>query len=163
MDEQRCEMCGGPVDAHDRQVRFRLPEPVLHSPGQERVPGAWLSHESPETSVMMQIPGLGSFVRALLVIRLDGGYAVIYGVWAGIHPGDLQRAHRVWWEREYQNLRLDGVLANSIAPQGLLAAPVTLAVKDPERTPYCVSSSDHILSQVLSEEWPHKDILEALL
>jgi hypothetical protein len=50
-------MCGSPVDAHDRQVRFRLPEPVLDSPGQERVPGAWLSHESPEASVMMQIPG----------------------------------------------------------------------------------------------------------
>jgi hypothetical protein len=58
VDEQRCEMCGSPVDAHDRQIRFRLPGPVLDSPGQERVPGAWLSHESPEASVMMQIPAL---------------------------------------------------------------------------------------------------------
>jgi len=63
-------MCGGPVDVHDRQIRFRLPEPVLDSPGQERVPGAWLSYESPEASVMMQIPGVGAFVRALLVVRL---------------------------------------------------------------------------------------------
>src|SRR5260370_39841115 len=110
--EQRCGMCGGPVDAHDRQIRFRLPEPVLDSPGQERValrvspeltreakrvPGAWLSHESPEASVMMQSPGAGPFVRALLVVRLTGGYAVTYGVWAGVHPGDLQRAFRAWW------------------------------------------------------------------
>jgi hypothetical protein len=49
------------------------PEPVLSSPGQERVPGAWLSHESPEASVMMQIPGVGPFVRALLAVRLMGG------------------------------------------------------------------------------------------
>lgn len=111
---------------------------------------------------MMQIPDRGCFVRALLVVRLDGGYAVTYGVWAGIHPGDLQRAFRVWWEQEYQTLRLEGVLANSIPPWGLLAAPVTLAVKDPGHTPYCVSSSDHALSQVLNEEWPHKDVLEAL-
>ena len=83
MDEQRCGTCGGPVDAHDRQIRFRLPEPVLDSPGQERIPGAWLSHESLEASVMMQIPGVGPFVRALLVVRLTGGYAVTYGVWAG--------------------------------------------------------------------------------
>jgi hypothetical protein len=155
-------MCGGPVDAHDRQVRFRLPEPVLDSPGQECVPGAWLSHESPEASVMMQIPGLGPFVRALLVVRLTGGYAVTYGVWAGVHPGDLQRAFRVWWEPEYENLRLEGALANSVPPWGLLAAPVTLAVKDPEHTPYCVSSSDPMLSRVLGQEWPHKDILETL-
>ncbi len=74
-----------------------------------------------------------------------------YGVWAGVHPGDLQRAFRVWHEPEYENLRLDGALANSVSV-GLLAAPVTLAVKDPEHTPYCVSSSDHMLSRVLGEE-----------
>ncbi len=111
---------------------------------------------------MMQIPGLGPFVRALLAVRLTGGYAVTYGVWVGVRPGDLQRAFRVWWEPEYEDLRLDGALANSIPPWGLLAAPVTLAVKDPEHTPYCVSSSDHVLSRVLGEEWPHKDILGTL-
>ena len=53
-------------------------------------------------------------------------------------------------------------LANSVPPWGLLAAPVTLAVKDPEHTPYCVGSSDHMLSRVLGEEWPHKDVLETM-
>jgi hypothetical protein len=153
---------GGPVDAHDRQFRFRLPDPVLHSPEQECVPGAWLSHESPEASVMMQIPGVGPFVRALLAVRLTGGYAVTHGVWVGVHPGDLQRAYRVWREPEYENLRLEGALANSVPPRGLLAAPVTLAVKGPYHTPYCVSSPDHMLSRVLGEEWPHKDVLETL-
>lgn len=79
-----------------------------------------------------------------------------YGVWAGVHPDDLQRAFRVWWEPEYENLRLDRALANPIPTWGLLAAPVTLAVKDPEHTPYCVSNSDHMFSRVLGEEWPHK-------
>ncbi len=155
-------MCGGPVDAHDRQIRFLLPEPVLDTPRQERASGAWLSHESPEASVMMQIPGIGAFVRALLVVRLVGSHAVTYGVWVGVDPDDLQRAFRVWWEPEYENLRLEGALANSVPPWGLLAAPVTLAVKDPEHTPYCVSSSDHLLSRVLGQEWPHEDVLKAL-
>ena len=44
---------------------------------------------------MMQIPGVGPFIRALLVVRLVGEYAVTYGVWAGVHRGDLQRAFRV--------------------------------------------------------------------
>jgi len=111
---------------------------------------------------MMQVPGIGPFIRALLVVRLAGGYAVTYGVWVGVHPGDLQRAFRVWWEPEYENLRLEGALANSVPPWGLLAAPVSLAAKDPEHTPYCVSSSDPMLSRVLGEEWPHKDVLETL-
>lgn len=110
---------------------------------------------------MMQIPGVGPFVRALLVVRLTGGYAVTYGVWAGVHPDDLQRAFRVWWAPEYENLRLDGLLANPIPPWGLLAAPSPWP-KDPDHTPYCVSSSDHMLSRVLGEEWPHKDVLETL-
>ena len=91
-----------------------------------------------------------------------GGYTVTYGVWAGVHPDDLQRAFRVWWQPEYENLRLDGALANSVAPWGLLAAPVTLAVRDPAHTPYCVSSSDDMLSRVLGQEWPHSDVLDTL-
>jgi hypothetical protein len=87
---------------------------------------------------------------------------VTYGVWAGIHPGDLQRAYRIWREPEYENLRLESALANPVPPGGLLAAPVTPAVKDPGHAPYCVTSSDHMLSRVLSEEWPHKDMLERL-
>jgi hypothetical protein len=83
---------------------------------------------------------------------------VTYGVWVGVHPGDLQRAFRVWWEPEYEDLRLDGALANPVPPWGLLAAAVTPAVKDPEHAPYCVSSSDHVLSRALGEEWPHKDV-----
>ena len=53
---------------------------------------------------------------ALLVVRLVGGYTVTYGVWVGVHPDDLQRAFRVWWEPDYDNLRLGGGLANSVPP-----------------------------------------------
>lgn len=162
MAEQRCGMCGRLADAHDRHVRFRLPEPVLTSPGQEKVPGAWLSHDSPETSVMMQIPSLGAFARALLPVRLTGGHTVTYGVWVAVHPGDLQRAFGVWREPQYQDLRLEGALANSIKPWGLLAAPVSLAVRDPQQTPYCSGSPEQQLSRVLGQEWPHEDILGAL-
>jgi hypothetical protein len=146
----------------DRHVRFRLPEPVLNSPGQEKVPGSWLSHESPDTSVMMQVPSMGAFVRALLPVSLTGGHTVTYGVWVAVDPRELQRVFAVWWEPEYRDLRLDGALANSIRPWGLLAAPVSLAVLDPQQTPYCSGSQDPRLSQVLSQQWPHEHILDAL-
>jgi len=111
---------------------------------------------------MMQVPALGAFVRALLPVRLTGGHTVTFGVWVAVHPDDLQRAFVVWWEPEYEDLRLDGALANSVPPWGLLAALVSLAVRDPQQTPYCTSSPDEGLSRVMNQEWPHDDILAEL-
>ena len=162
MAEQRCEICGRLLVAHDRHVRFRLPDPILATSAKENAPGAWLSHDSAESSVMMQIPPVGAFVRALLPVKLTGGYAVTYGVWVAIDPRELQRAAAVWWAPEYKDLHLDGFLANSIQPWGLLGAPVSLAVRDPEQTPYCSASTNVQLAQVLRDEWPHGDILDSL-
>src|SRR5262249_55714679 len=91
---------------HDRHVRFRLPQPVLDSPERDQAAGTWLSHGTANESVMMQVPKIGPFVRALLPVRLTGGYTVTFGVWVAIHPDDLQRAFAVWLEPEYADLRL---------------------------------------------------------
>ena len=111
---------------------------------------------------MMQVPAVGAFVRALLPVSLTGGYTVTYGVWVAIEPRELRRAFAVWWEPEYRDLSLDGSLANLIHPWDLLAAPVRLAVRDPQQTPYCVTSSHLQLSRVLSEQWPHEVVLDSL-
>lgn len=161
MASQQCGMCGRDVGDHDRNIRFTLPEPVLSSPEQDRAPGSWLSHGDAAGSVMMQVPSVGAFVRALLLVRLSGGHTLTYGLWVGIHPDDLQRAFAVSWEPEYKNLRLDGFLANSVKPWGMLAAPVTLTVLDPDHTPYCTASPDPVLSRVLASEWPHDEVLGA--
>ncbi|WP_344363258.1 DUF2199 domain-containing protein [Arthrobacter humicola] len=150
-----CEMCGRSTTDHDRDVRFRLPDPVLNTQEQHHAEGSWLSDPDPNLATLMQIQGISPFVRALLPIRLDGGHTLCYGVWIAIHPDDLQRAASVWNKPEYSELKLTGYLANKIEPWGLFAAPVNLAVLDPDHTPYCVSSPDHVLSDVLTKEWPH--------
>jgi hypothetical protein len=157
-----CALCGRDLDDHDRHVRFRLPGPVLHSPKQDRTPGSWLSGADATASVLMQIPGIGAFVRALLPVHLSGGYRVTYGVWVGIHPDDLQRSAAAWWAPEYAQLRLAGHLANQIPPWGLLASRVELGVVNPKHTPYCVASSDSHLSAILNDEWDHELVLSAL-
>lgn len=105
---------------------------------------------------------LARFVRALLPVRLTGGFTVTYGVWVGVHPDDLQRSFQVWWEPEYSDLRLNGFLGNAIQPWGLLGQPVELAVLNADQTPYCVGSSDVDLAAVLSREWPHDEVLGTL-
>jgi hypothetical protein len=105
---------------------------------------------------------LGGFVRALLPVQLTGGHTVTFGVWVGVHPDDLRRAFETWWTPEYFHLRLEGRLANALPAWEVLGVPVTLAVKDPEATPYCVGSSSQGLHSVLTNEWDHERILAGL-
>ena len=143
-------------------MRFRLPDPVRELPDRELTEGAWLSHDDPERSVMMQLPNAGAFVRALLPVHLTDGFAVTFGVWLAVHPDDLQHAFRVWWEPSYRDLVLEGRLGNALPRWGLLAAPARALVRDVEQTPYVSESSDPKLSDVLAREWPHDDVLAGL-
>lgn len=157
-----CPTCGDPLDGHDRHMRFILPDPVRDLADKERTPGTWMSGDTANGSVLMQVPRLGAFVRALLPIRLTAGYILTYGVWIAIDPRELRPIFDVWFEPEYAALRVEGLLANAIEPWGLLAAPVVATVRDISQTPYCTNSSDPILERVLHEEWPHELFLDHL-
>lgn len=84
-----CEMCGLKTAAHNRDVRFRLPDPVLESPEQHLAEESWLSDPDPNKATLMQIPNIGPFVRALLPVKLEGGHEFRFGVWIAIHPRRL--------------------------------------------------------------------------
>ncbi|WP_278236340.1 DUF2199 domain-containing protein [Isoptericola sp. AK164] len=158
----RCATCGRPAETHDRHVRFRLPEPVLRTERQHQAEGVWTTDPDPTQAVMMQVPDVGPFVRALPPIRLDGGHTFTYGVWVGVHPDDLQTAFRTWWAPEYVDLRLSGYLANIIEPWDVLAAPVDLVMRHPDHTPYCVASDSEELHDILTREWDHGLVLSAV-
>jgi hypothetical protein len=156
-----CPSCGRDLDLHDRHVRFTLPDPVLDVPGKEMTPGTWMSHATARESVMMQVPDIGAFVRALLPIRLTQGHTITFGVWLAVDPRELPAIFDVWWKPEYRDLRLTGWLANAIPPWGMLATPVEAVVRDADQTPYCDRSGDPRLEHVLREEWPHDLVLAA--
>jgi hypothetical protein len=65
-------------------VRFVLPDTVLALPGREPTKGTWMSHGSAQDSVMMQVPNVGAFVRALRPVKLAEGHTVTFGVWLAI-------------------------------------------------------------------------------
>lgn len=157
-----CTACERPVDAHNRHMRFTLPDPVLDTPDKEMTAGTWMSHDGARESVMMQVPNIGAFVRALLPIRLTEGHTITFGVWLAVNPREFPSIFGVWWEPEYRDLRLVGWLANAIPPWGLLAAPVETVVRDPEETPYCDRSGDPRLDRVLRDEWPDDLVLAAI-
>ncbi|HEX8768135.1 MAG TPA: DUF2199 domain-containing protein [Jatrophihabitans sp.] len=157
-----CAMCGRSRDAHNRHVRFRLPDPVLAAPLRERTRGTWMSHDDAESSVMMQVPEVGHFVRVLLPITLIGGDTLTFGIWLGVAPEDFHRAFAQWWAPTYPDLVLEGHIANDVQPWGLLARPGCAVVRNPQATPYLARSTDSLTEQVLTRHWPHDEVLDAL-
>jgi hypothetical protein len=121
-----------------------------------------MSHEDANKSVMMQVPGVGPFVRALLPVTLIGGDTLTFGLWLSVHPDDFQRAVREWWAPTYPELVLEGRIANDVLPWGLLARPVTARVKIADQTPYVTESDDDLVRQVITQEWSHEPVLDAL-
>jgi hypothetical protein len=153
-----CALCGRPLDEHNRHLRFHLPEPVLDVPRPEREARTW------GNDVLMQVLGVGAFVRVLVPIHLTGGYTVTFGAWLGVDPDDLRKAYGVWHTDDYRDLELDGRLANMLPPweSHTLARPLRAIVRDPDVVPYAAESSDDFLQRVLTDEWPHEEILAAV-
>src|SRR5260370_41417659 len=80
MEPLACVTCGRALDAHDRHVRFKFPDPVLAASEDQRGK-AWQSDPDANRAVMMQVPEVGPFVRALLPVHLSGGYTLTFGLW----------------------------------------------------------------------------------
>jgi hypothetical protein len=155
LDQGLCPKCGRPIDAHDRHIRFALPDPVLDVPEAEREERTW------GNDVLLQVQAVGCFVRVLLPVHLTGGYTVTFGTWLGVTPEDLRRSYEVWEQPAYMSLELEGRLANAVPPWGaaVFAKPASARVRDPNQAPYLESSPDPQLSDVLSREWPHEEVL----
>lgn len=153
-----CPTCGRPLDEHNRHIRFRLPEPVLSVPEEERPARTW------GNDVLMQVQGVGAFVRILIPVRLTGGYSVTYGAWLSVHPDDLRHAWEEWTAPTYGALRLGGVLANMLPgwESDTYVKPVEAKVLNIEEVPYAVSSPDDFMRRVLKDEWPHEFVLDAI-
>lgn len=157
--EQVCPNCGRSLDEHNRHIRFKLPEPVLEIPKEEREERTW------GNDVLMAVKDLGSFVRILIPVKLSGGYTVTYSAWLSVHPSDLRKAWEVWTEDDlYVQLRLNGFLANMLPAweDETYIKPLETAVLNPEHTPYAVDSTDEFMRRVLHDEWSHELVLAAI-
>lgn len=160
MEQPLCPTCGRLLDEHDQHLRLRLPQPVLEAllDDEERAARTW------GNDVLMQVQGIGAFVRVLVPVRLSGGFSVTYGAWIGVHPDELRHAWEVWNHPEYMNLELQGVLANMLPPWDLetYLRPLNAAPRSADELPYATRSSDAAMQRVLTNEWEHGPVLNAL-
>ena len=157
MGGRSCPTCGRPIDEHDQHVRLVLPDPVLRIPEPELAERTW------GVDPLLQVEGVGAFVRVLLPLRLLNGFSLTLGTWLAIDPRRMREVWELWQTAAYARLVLEGYLANAIPPWGdkVLGSPATAAVRDAAALPYVERSEDLILREVLENEWPHEDILAA--
>lgn len=155
---ERCPSCGRELDEHNRHIRFKLPEPVLEIPEEERAGVTW------GNDVIMQVKDLGSFIRILIPVKLSGGYTVTFSAWLSVESGALRRAWEIWNDPEYQQLQLRGFLANMLPgwESETYIKPLEAAVLNVEHTPYAVDSPDDFMRRILQDEWPHEEVLTAV-
>jgi hypothetical protein len=155
-----CPCCGRPLDGRHRDTRFGWPDAVFELPERERTEGSWLNDEDPRKADFLMVPGVGSFVRALLPVPLTEGFSIRFGVWLEVDDDQWSRTYEDWWTPEYTQLRLPGRLANAIMPWGLLGAEVLAAPVDPEDLPVC-TAVDPDLARVMSQESPYEPVFRA--
>jgi hypothetical protein len=150
-----CPSCGSPLSHHDRHIRFRLPDPVIEVPEEERAERFW------GNDVMLAVKDLGSFVRALLPVHLDDGGSLTFGLWLGVHPDTLRHLWEVWWKPEYAEVSFTGYIANDLVPWSgsVLAMPVTAEPRDPDTAPYVTGSEDPTVHRIVTEKWDPQLIL----
>jgi hypothetical protein len=110
---------------------------------------------------LLQVQGVGAFVRCLLRVELNHESSVTFGTWLSVHPDDLRRAHQLWDDERYAGLVLDGYLANAIEPWGqeIYRAPARAAVRKIAHVPYLVNSVHPVLAKVLGQAWDRNEVL----
>jgi hypothetical protein len=74
----------------------------------------------------------------------------------------MHRALEQWWAPSYSELVLDGFIGNHVFPWDVLGKPVRAVVRNPDETPYLDSSTDHEVTHVLHDTWPHDYVMNAL-
>jgi hypothetical protein len=135
---------------------MRLPDPVLDVPEQERKSRTWGSDP------LIQVQGVGAFVRVMLPIRLTEGHSLTVGTWLAINPVEMPAVWERWNAPEYADLELTGYVANAIPPWGknLLGATASAAVRNADQNPFITGSSHNDLAAVIGNTWPYKEVLD---
>jgi hypothetical protein len=151
-----CSTCGRPIDAHDRHVRFALPDVLVKPPRDWR-------RKIGGTESLIEVRDVAGFVRVLLPVSLSDDARLTIGTWLRVEPSVLKVIRSVFEREEYIDLAFDGELANGIYPWGpeLLGAAAHATVKNKNEIPYLSSSTDALLQRVLTDEWPHEEVFAA--
>jgi len=153
-----CTLCRWPIEAHDRDISFRLPDILADCPEEE------LEARTSQFGGFLCVDTDQFFMRVLFPIHLIDDHVLVFGVWLSIDPATIQRVAAVWDTPEYASLEVTGRLASALPPwpDTSLGAVLTAQTRLVSELPYVTSSDDALMKRAISESWDHNTILEPL-
>ena len=158
-----CYCCGEELSEDNLAWDYSYPDDLTEHIESEQ-PDPVIHHESRTVIVS----DAGSFMRAIMPVRLEAGLTATLGVWlAFTSEEEFERAMAagraggdVW-----KSLTFSGVLGNRVEPwpgvYGAEATATVLADKGPNGAPYISGTTQPLLAEVLAQEWPHQTFLAA--
>lgn len=149
-----CADCGFAPDPRGRPFSITFEQPDVIDEIEPELLDAWGGDP------FLAIKNVGFFLRVILPVKLDNGFAVDFGTWLEIYNEDFRSAWQTWNFPEYKDLEIEGYLANKIAPWDQFPHELIKAtVRDLDQVPYLTSSEDETFTKLLTETWPHAKVL----
>jgi hypothetical protein len=149
-----CSCCGIAPDPRGRPFSITFDVPDVYLEIHPELLATW--GDDP----FLAIKDTGFYLRVLLPVKLNDGFAVDFGTWLKVDPEVFRQAWRTWNFPEYKDLTFDGLLANRIEPwKPTLRTRVTARVRDVDQVPYIVESTDLLGKRIVADIWPHAEVL----
>ena len=97
-----CSCCGIAPDPEGRPLSITFEKPDVYFEIPDTLLDTW--GDDP----FLAIKDIGFFVRVLVPIKLDGGFAANFGTWLECHAEDFRTAWQTWNFPEYRDLTFKG-------------------------------------------------------
>lgn len=153
-----CPVCPWPLEDHDRDISFRLPDELEDWSAEE------LSEKTSLLDTFLHLKPDRFFMRVLIPIHLDNDHVVVFGAWLTVDRLTVESASQVWNTPEYGSFSCSGLLANALPPwPDTVGVPITVESRHLEELPYAVSSADPRMNEIVNKKWPHHAVLGPLL
>jgi hypothetical protein len=151
-----CECCGFAPGADGKPLSVTFEQPDVYYDIPDELLDTW--GQDP----FLAIKTIGFFLRVIVPVRMDGGFSVNFGTWLEIDAEDFRTAWQTWNMPEYQDLEIEGYLANELEPWGPFPhALVKATVRDLNEVPVVTSATDPEVQKFLETEWRHNWALPA--
>lgn len=158
LEPKMCYCCGEELSEDNLAWDYLYPDDLTEQMESERADPV-IHYESR----IVIVSDAGSFMRAIMPVRLEGGLTATLGVWlAFTSEEEFERAMAAGRAGgdTWKSLSFSGVLVNRVEPwpgvYGAAATATVLADEGPNGAPYISGTTQPLLAEVLAQEWPHQ-------
>ena len=155
--ERTCHCCGETLSADNLAWDFLQPDDFAELSAKQRA--AAITFES---RAFIVAEGFGAAARVILPIGLDTGHPVTLGVGVAPHAPDTMARTARQGGSAWVGYTFTGTLLNAVEPwPETIHTEITARGLVDGELARVVDAADPLLKRVLTEKWPHRDVVGA--